>query len=72
MSPAAIGQKNTLFINLCGVGHMLIDAKNLAFGYLDETLFEGVDFCINDFGNFRIHISSLKTDTIAQSFDSYI
>ena len=48
MSPAAIGQKNTLFINLCGVGHMLIDAKNLAFGYLDETLFEGVDFCINE------------------------
>jgi len=26
----------------------LIDAKNLAFGYLDETLFESVDFCINE------------------------
>ncbi len=27
---------------------MLIDAKNLSFGYLDEILFEKVDFCINE------------------------
>ena len=27
---------------------MLIDAKNVSFGYLDETLFESVDFCINE------------------------
>lgn len=27
---------------------MLIETKDLSFGYLDETLFESVDFCINE------------------------